>query len=62
MTTAQITRTDPRGPFRTITNVERTANAALVRFAECDHESRRNQIYTYKVGDKARCFACRGTA
>lgn len=49
---------DPRGPERTIVAVEYKSHAALVTLS-CGHVREWNQIYSYRVGDRGRCFACR---
>ena len=50
--------TDPRGPMRTITKVERHTDRTDVTL-DCGHVRQWNQIYTYTVGNRGRCFACR---
>jgi hypothetical protein len=51
------TYTDPRGPLREITSVERHTDRTDV-MCECGHVNRCNQIYTYEVGSLTRCFQC----
>jgi hypothetical protein len=55
-----ITAQDPRGPFRTVASVERTPEAHLVRFVECDHIARQNPtMMAPREGEQCRCFHCR---
>lgn len=49
---------DPRGPDRTIVAVEPTASETRVTL-DCGHIGHANQIYSYRIGDTYRCFACR---
>lgn len=51
--------TDPRGPLHTITAVERTPEANIVRFSECSHAERKNASMDFRVGEKSHCFSCR---
>lgn len=43
---------DPRGPIQKIVQVE------PVIVLDCGHKPDLNPIYTYRVGDDCRCFAC----
>ena len=49
---------DPRGPERTIKDVKYTPKGALITLS-CGHVRNFNAIFSYHIGDPARCFACR---
>jgi len=40
-----------------ITKVERRPNGTVITY-DCGHVGRHNQIYTYRVGERIRCFYC----
>lgn len=48
---------DPRGPIRTITDVEKRTDVALVTLS-CGHVGHFNQTFHYTVGNDARCIRC----
>lgn len=51
--------TDPRGPVRTIVQVNEDPNGGWTNVhLDCGHVARLNQIYTYRLLDPCRCFAC----
>jgi hypothetical protein len=51
---------DQRGPQRLIVQVETDPNGGLTTLhLDCGHAVKANQIYSYRVGDKARCMACK---
>lgn len=52
-----LSRPDPRGPLRTIVSAQHEPHAAIVTLS-CGHVREFNQIYSYKVGEEARCFDC----
>lgn len=52
------TDSDPRGPERTIVSVDPEWPSNRVTL-DCGHVRELNPAYTYRVGDKVRCFACR---
>lgn len=49
---------DPRGPVRTITSVNFTAEITYLTLS-CGHINTANQIFHYKVGNDSRCMKCR---
>lgn len=48
---------DPRGPIRTILNVDKQPEAAYVTLS-CGHTRPLNPIYNYLVGTSCHCFEC----
>lgn len=52
---------DPRGPERKIVKVVATEEATLLTFDACGHVGRFTSHHHYRVGDRARCFACAKT-
>lgn len=59
--------TDPRGPRRTIVEVQpyrltRLPNASggcIPLLLDCGHVAEMNFTFSYKVGESVRCFQCR---
>lgn len=50
---------DPRGPLRTVTGVDRTPAGNLTRFEECDHVAHLNpSMAPARPGERVRCFWC----
>lgn len=50
---------DPRGPLRTVRAVDtNNGGPVLVAFAECEHAVERVNHFSYRVGDRDRCFKC----
>ena len=52
---------DPRGPRRTIkaVHIDPKGGSTKVEFNECTHVVDRVNHFSYRVGDRDRCFACR---
>jgi hypothetical protein len=49
---------DPRGPERTIVAVDKRSDGAYITLS-CGHVRCWNQIFSYHVGEKGRCFTCK---
>lgn len=49
--------TDPRGPERTIAKVD-TANGKALITLDCGHIRELASHFSYRTGDRCRCFPC----
>lgn len=49
---------DPRGPYRTVTAVVADTGPTLIT-KDCGHTSEYANHFTYKVGTRMHCYACR---
>lgn len=52
-----MTQTSAGSFYRTIVAVKRCTDGADITL-DCGHVSRANQIYSYKIGARYRCYRC----